>query len=183
MRLHIPRQDLRINGQPTDTLSEKWCYDTVLQNVILAADRCTDETDEGCFWSSLTGGQVAVWRADSLRGIVGNGGFLFFLKSDWHPQSSYADYLGAFQTLGAHDYASVFQEVLSLFPSTIMEADVTVRRHMVEWLEPRLKSRTEALDDQFYSLCRGERSLERIITDYVRLHPDQFFLPQRSNAP
>ena len=129
--------------------------------------------------AELTPGQRALYALHWARSEIGNGGFHQFLYNSTGMLANEA--LRGAELIGATAFAELFREVRTLlFDDTFVE-DQRRRIDVLERLSGEALARLEELTDRCYDLLGStdESTMAVSCAEYVELHPQEFFLPDR----
>ncbi|GMV98428.1 MAG: hypothetical protein AMXMBFR83_27780 [Phycisphaerae bacterium] len=133
-------------------------------------------------WRDVTAGQLRVYAVTWVEREVINGGFwqyLYNTSADLPLQA-----LEGFQTMGSTDYAGLLKRALSVFPGGVLPP---TRGNRMRCLpedpyeeEPEqqraLLNTLDELNSKFYELYGDGAGFYGQIANYVRGHPEEFFV-------
>jgi hypothetical protein len=153
----------RRNRLPTDQLL---ALPDDYQLVIGVSYRIAGPDGDQTALEGQNGPQTVVSLAEVTAGIVGNGGLEYLFEGWYAGDLDYSLTLGAFISLGASEWSSVFSEVLAALPTNTMPDEVEAR-HLAflklpaslrkEW-NSRLWDSSDTLIKQLASYIRKNRS-------------------------
>lgn len=106
----------------------------------------------------------------SAQGVLDNGGFRFFLESDWPGQPAYETFVDAYAAIGCTEQAARFQEVVDSFGFEQPHLDGDLRNAFIAEQCDRPESRAHVWRDD---LCGDER-VWSALTDFARRHRSLF---------
>lgn len=104
---------------------------------------------------------------DFTVGVVGNGGFNYLFEHQFQGDPQFLFVSAAFKDIGAHQAASIVDEVMSVFPNSVAPSDRTERLRIYR----SSQTVSSELDKKFWK-CKDE--IEAALSSYIRSKADAF---------
>ncbi len=89
---------------------------------------------------------MTVWAIEQAQGTVNNGGFQFFFENDWPGNPEYAQFVEAFQRIGALEAADCLHDAVDMFPCESPHLDREIRRSYLATLREKQGRRQSVID-------------------------------------
>jgi hypothetical protein len=126
--------------------------------------------------SVATEGQRLLLALDWCQKEVRNGGLEQFLLNSTGMLSKEA--LFGFQAIGAIEYATLLEKALAVFPNNEAPVSKTKRTELLRSIPKKEREALfDPLETKFYKLLDNpDTDLEKYRANYVRNHPQEFFI-------
>lgn len=122
-------------------------------------------------------GQKAVFASLLYRGEVQFGGHYGFFRN--HSGMMWEDVIDGLELIGAEKHLDIYQDSLKVFPKD-PSRDRYYRFTQLDELPP---GAFNEVDERFFALHEEEsENIEQLAREYIKAHPDEFFLPAEENG-